>query len=87
MVRCSRTTPRVASWNARSGLIEVVAAPRLDLTALGALIRLLRETERADGASSNDRLSGEAMGTHDPNRGETHAPDALRENLEADWWA
>jgi hypothetical protein len=81
MVRCSRDDAsgrwlELPIWmfdRASCALIEVVAAPRVDLTALGALIALLRETERADGASSNARLSGAAMGTHNPNRGETHA--------------
>ena len=81
MVRCSRDDAsgrllELPIWmfdRASCALIEVVAAPRVDLTALSALIALLRETERADGASSNARLSGAAMGTHNPNRGETHA--------------
>jgi hypothetical protein len=80
MVRCSRDDAsgrllELPIWmfdRASCALIEVVAAPRVDLTALSALIALLRETERADGASSNARLSGAAMGTHNPNRGETH---------------
>ncbi len=69
MVRCSRDDAsgrllELPIWmfdRASCALIEVVAAPRVDLTALGALIALLRETERADGASSNARLSGAAM--------------------------
>jgi hypothetical protein len=78
MVRCSRDDAsgrwlELPIWmfdRASCALIELGAAPRVDLAALGSLIALLRETERADGASSNARLSVAAMGTHDPNRGE-----------------
>jgi hypothetical protein len=76
MVRCSRDDAsgrwlELPIWmfdRASCALIEVVAAPRVDLTALGALIALLRETERADGASSKPAF-GRSNGHSQPESG------------------
>jgi len=53
---------------ASCALIEVVAAPRVDLTALGALIALAARDRTRRWRIIECLAFGAAMGTHNPNR-------------------